>query len=395
MNTLIYSDYGGGVYIYTLRLVQALSRLGCRIDLLAPEPTTAAAEERRSQLEAAGVASTTIVKRDASQAALSRQVTKHVTETSPQIAIPNYRRHVYGAFLQATLRTDTRLIGVCHNHHSSYYSLLGRFARGLDGLICPSRHTYATAVQRWGGRIQCAYIPHAIPLPSRVARYEGGCLHLVYHGRLAEEQKRVGRLIEIADQLRKLNVDFHLWLIGDGPDRDLYRRAIAQQDLSRFVSFRPQIGWSRLTSKLTRCHIAVLTSEYEGFCMSLAEAMGAGLPAVAFNTDGVIEEYAIENENAFIVEQDNAIAFATRVAQFHDNMPLWRDMSRAAHETISEQYSCELFASRTYAYFKELLNRKKCSSWPRLRPYHVDDRQWSMPAVIEKLGLKLGVWSSQ
>jgi glycosyltransferase involved in cell wall biosynthesis len=222
--------------------------------------------------------------------------------------------------------------------------------------------------------------------------YEGGEIRLLYHGRLEEEQKNVSALLAMARRLRDESVRFKLRLAGTGSCAAQYRERIAGGGLADCVEFLGECDPEQLQESFRDSHLAVLTSRYEGFCLSLAEAMGAGLPAVAFACGDVIEEYLRDNVNGFVVPFGDVAAMAERVRWFARNPGRWRDFSTAARTAIQAQYSLESFGERYVRYFRLLGQAGRRRKWPRLRPVYVPPAGRTLQSVVERAGRLVGVW---
>lgn len=94
-------------------------------------------------------------------------------------------------------------------------------------------------------------------------------------GRLEETQKRVSRVVDL---WRTLSVEFPDWrlaIVGDGPDRARYERQAAGLPRVAFVGFQNPGDF------YARARVLLLTSDFEGLPLVLAEAMAAKCVPVA------------------------------------------------------------------------------------------------------------------
>jgi alpha-1,3-mannosyltransferase len=118
-------------------------------------------------------------------------------------------------------------------------------------------------------------------LPNPVAPlpllYSGG-RDLIYWGRLSEN-KAVHKLVAFLAELRKLEPDRKLHVVGSGDPSiksDLLRR-IETAGLKQHMLCHGYLERSALEQLITRCGYAVSASRYEGYGMAQVEAMTAGL----------------------------------------------------------------------------------------------------------------------
>ena len=127
---------------------------------------------------------------------------------------------------------------------------------------------------------------------------------IIYVGRIDYNQKRVYRIIDTWKFLENKFTDWKLTIVGDGPEYKNIKKQITDYNLQR-VSLE---GFKKPIDYYKRASILLLTSEFEGFPLVLAECMNFGvIPAVygSFsavydiienNKDGLICDY---NKNGF------------------------------------------------------------------------------------------------
>ena len=96
---------------------------------------------------------------------------------------------------------------------------------------------------------------------------------VIYLGRIDYNQKRVYRVIDTWVKLEAKFPDWKLTIVGDGVERKNIERQVADYGLKR-VSFE---GFQQPKPYYERASILLLTSEYEGFPLVLAECMSFGV----------------------------------------------------------------------------------------------------------------------
>lgn len=100
---------------------------------------------------------------------------------------------------------------------------------------------------------------------------------IIYVGRLDFVQKRVYRVIDTWNYLEERFPDWRLTIVGDGEDRVNLENHVKYLGLKR-VSFE---GFQKPIDYYKRASILLLTSDFEGFPLVLAECMSFGvIPAV-------------------------------------------------------------------------------------------------------------------
>lgn len=113
--------------------------------------------------------------------------------------------------------------------------------------------------------------------------------HLVYTGRLHWAKGIVG-FLEAFVRSPQLNVRFTI--IGDGPDRPAVERLISQDGRVRLLG---RLSREHLYQELSRTNIFINPSFYEGFSLSLLEAMATGHACVIRNIPTLVEALGEDN----------------------------------------------------------------------------------------------------
>lgn len=103
---------------------------------------------------------------------------------------------------------------------------------------------------------------------------------IIYMGRIDYNQKRVYRVVDTWAKLEPVFPDWKLTIVGDGTARKDIEKQVKEYGLQR-VSFE---GFQQPKSYYERASILMLTSEYEGFPLVLAECMSFGVIPAVYNS---------------------------------------------------------------------------------------------------------------
>jgi glycosyltransferase involved in cell wall biosynthesis len=237
-----------------------------------------------------------------------------------------------------------------------------RYLAGVDGFVFNSQTTRA-AVEALSGGGRRAVVAHpggdrfgpALPADHVRARaYQPGPLRLLFVGNVIP-RKGLHTLVE---GLRRLEVgDWRLEVAGSlhvDPD---YARAVREQierrGLGDKVALCGAVTDEALREMLTRAHVLVVPSSYEGFGIVYLEGMGFGLPAIAAGA-GAAGEIITEGENGFLVPPGDAGALAESLKIFLRNRERLAAMSLAALRRFQQHPAWESTAVRIRAFLQLL-----------------------------------------
>ncbi|MBL9190519.1 MAG: glycosyltransferase [Opitutaceae bacterium] len=138
-------------------------------------------------------------------------------------------------------------------------------------------------------------------------------------------EKNQRELIEIVAGLPAAP-DWQLWLAGDGPARAACEQLVAQKQLAARVKF---LGFHRDPAPLYRAaDLAVHASWSEALSNFLIEAQAHGLPAVAYEAQGIAECF-VPGRTGWTIPRDERAAFRAALVQRIGEPPAERE-ARAA-----------------------------------------------------------------
>lgn len=163
---------------------------------------------------------------------------------------------------------------------------------------------------------------------------------IVYVGRLDFVQKRVYRVIDTWNYLEEQFPEWRLTIVGDGEDRENLESHVKALGL-RHVSFE---GFKNPVDYYKRASILMLTSDFEGFPLVLAECMSFGVVPVVYNSYAAVADIISDREDGIVIpfckEGYNAEEAAMMVAGIMKDETLRNNMSLAAIKK-SRNYSVD------------------------------------------------------
>jgi len=148
--------------------------------------------------------------------------------------------------------------------------------------------------------------------------------------RLAEEKNIALALDAFKDVLRTYP-ETGLVIVGDGPEKDSLGSLVSEYGIDKNVIFE---GWQEdMISYHKTADLFLNTSNYEGYGMSLVEAIAADTAIVTTDV-GIVGEI-LDKDNAFICEIGDARCIMRNIMNAIENKSVCKELSRSATHAIS------------------------------------------------------------
>jgi glycosyltransferase involved in cell wall biosynthesis len=182
-------------------------------------------------------------------------------------------------------------------------------------------------------------------IPDDRARH-GADLRLLYLGRVEDQAKGVFWLPRI---LRDAPESMTLTIAGDGPDLARLKQRFA--GLESRVRFLGAVRPAAVGALLADHDVLLMPSRFEGFPVTLVEAMTAGCVPVASLIRGVTDMAIRDGENGFLFPVGDTAAAAGALARLAQDPSALPRLSAAASHTARDRFGVALMADR----YRELL----------------------------------------
>jgi glycosyltransferase involved in cell wall biosynthesis len=271
---------------------------------------------------------------------------------TPIVCIPTLLAECFTAATAAAAQRPStlRLLGCCHSAVPYDLNLHTRFA--------PALHSIGAVSQFLANELRAA-LPHRtnsiFHLPNGVAvqphfrarplsHSANRPLHLVFLGRLEDENKRVSALLSLSDVLTSHALPHRITIIGDGPAQATLSAAIQHRPITLTGALPP----SQIPVLLDDADFLVLPSRIEGLNLALLESMSRGCIPLITHTPSGAAEVVTHNHNGLLVSVPAAadptttgqlLAAALLSSPAATNHTARATLSAAAHRTILDRYS--------------------------------------------------------
>ena len=189
-----------------------------------------------------------------------------------------------------------------------------------------------------GNKLSC--IPNIVEPPSlpREEKKEPRCLFV---GRLDNPSKGVDRLLRIWEKVEKACPDWHLDIVGDGPDAELLKDSAQKLGLSR-IAFH---GFQNPEPYYSRASVFCMTSTFEGFGLVLVEAMQHGCVPIAFDSYPAVRDIISHGENGILIPPFQEEDYSNAIMALTNNPDEMKRFSLHSL-SISQKFSPANLASR-------------------------------------------------
>lgn len=195
-----------------------------------------------------------------------------------------------------------KIVAVSKNKRAKHLAWMHGYDEGLvlrdyykkcDKVICVSKHNADRLANELGDVSIVDYCYNLVDdkrvqkmgeEPVEQEKGEGILFSTV--GRLSPE-KGYSRLLDCVARLKSDGYSFHLWIVGDGPEREVLKEKAKKLDILDRVFFA---GEQRNPHKYTsKSDVFVCSSFSEGYSTACTEAILLGVPVITTNVSGGAE----------------------------------------------------------------------------------------------------------
>jgi glycosyltransferase involved in cell wall biosynthesis len=268
-----------------------------------------------------------------------------------------------------------------HNISIGTYKAAASIRDHVHATVGVSPRIAADLVKQYGFAAEtCVSVPNAVRdeffVPREVRKPQEGPLKLLFLGRVENRSKGVFDLPELLRELG--DCDVRLTVAGDGPDLpELKRRC---RCFGEKVVFIGRVPYDQVADTLAQADVYIFPSRFEGFGISLAEAMAVGCVPVASRIRGVTDSIVDHEKTGFLFEIGNMREAANYVRQIAGDRDRLMTLASAGKLATRERFAINVVARQ----FAELLDQVQKT--PRTLKAPLSLERWRYP-----LGLRSGL----
>lgn len=307
----------------------------------------------------------------------ARKMIGFLRENHVEAVFVNVLSSRFEANLMRYLPADILRVMIVHNITPGTYAAARTIRDHVHATVGVSKRCRDDLVKQYGFDAErTLVIPHGL---SRDLQFQYAARHvdfdkplrLLYLGRIEDNAKGVFWLPDI---LRQLKCDYHLTVAGDGPDLSELRQRFGH--MGEKVSFKGYVAPSDVSSLVSQHDLLVMPSRFEGFGLTLIEAMSQGCPAVVSRIAGVTDLIVTEGEDGFLFPVGDVRRAAAHIETFAQNKALRLKMANAAAKKVEVAFDAAQ-VGKAYAALLQNLQQDK----PALAP-PLPLSEWMMPKSL-------------
>lgn len=364
----------GGVYTALLTLRRALAPYGVELAWFEAGRTVAAMARQSASADKADEVALLATDTD-DEEARARALLGHVEREQPGLLIANVLGGAVEANLVRYLPREVPRILIVHSISRSTYRAARAVRDWVDLTVAVSPRIRQDLVRQEGfraGRIHV--IPNSVA-PDVAARSfdDKRELRVLSHGRIEHSSKGVNWLPDIVKYALGAGLRLSLTIAGDGPDLEQLKSRMEGCGLAgrvEYLGFVPR----EQASALMRSHdVLLFPSIFEGFSLTLLEAMAGGCVPVASRIRGVTDYAIAEGQTGLLFPVGDTRAAAARLVELGRDRRTLRVMSEAARHSVRSRFTIERQGAAFYRLIEQVCLAPRC-----LKPPLSIDR-WRMP----------------
>lgn len=234
----------------------------------------------------------------------------------------------------AWVHNDFKVCQGVANNFKNMQHVRSAYAK-FDQIICVSKQAERSFMDMIGCEGKSTTIYNLLPIEEIIVKsaeivdLEKKRTTICSVGRLSK-QKGYDRLLSVVARLNADGLDFDLWLIGDGVEKENLQNIAKEKSLTNVLF----LGKQRNPYKyMKQADLYVCSSLYEGFNLTVAEAMILGVPVLSTKCTGPCEilddgKYGVIVENSeeglyqglkeFLTDRDKLLKYKEKAKERKD-----------------------------------------------------------------------------
>ncbi|MDD3048729.1 MAG: glycosyltransferase [Bacilli bacterium] len=217
-----------------------------------------------------------------------------------------------------------------HNDNQKYVTELLESIKNIDYLIPVSTELTEYYKKLVTGKTKCLHISLALDnIPKTRSTLENKEITII--GKLSREKGMVD-LIDVFSIVHKNQPDWHLNIVGDGPEKKSILNKIVDSNLGKSITTYGFKNKDEVDDILINTSIYMMTSYTESFGLVLLEAMAYGIPCVAFDSAQGAREIIENKVDGYLITNRDKEAMANQIIDLIKDEDLRQKIGKKAKQ---------------------------------------------------------------
>lgn len=351
-DTTISGSLIGGAQTFLVQLMQTMDANNHEIHLIGGRPSArldAALTATRAKLHT-GLWNGLKLVEDETPA-----VAKWVNDLRPDVYVVSVSPDI-GWTVLPLLNPSIATLTIGHNDENTFYAPVTHYKDFLTRAIGVSEEICRKYVDECGMPAErVAWIPYGVVTrDDDPVTFDDGPVKLAYVGRFENTQKRISDVVQIVKKLGEAGIDFTFDLVGDGEEMPAVRSELSAQIETGRVRVHGWVNSSKVIEIMRSSEAFVLASAYEGFCISLTEAMANGCCPIVSDIRSGNKQLVRDGENGFVVPVGDVDGFVDRIRVLASDRERLREM-RVEAWRVGREYGVDRMVDNYVACFERAI----------------------------------------
>lgn len=224
-----------------------------------------------------------------------------------------------------------------NNRITDTYSYVFDHLENFDHVICSTEKQHQDLVERFANVKKFSCIPAGVRKEYKKNDLEISPEKPIQIAMVARyfSEKRLDHGIKVFKKINEVLPNTELHLFGFGNSVETYKtereliQLVKNLDLTEVVKFRGYIP--DLTEEYQKTHVLLLTSLYEGFCLSLLEGISRGIPAISYAINYGPSELIESGVSGYLVKDGMIEELADKAIQLLSDQAKYQSYSKEAY----------------------------------------------------------------
>lgn len=268
----------------------------------------------------------------------SREFLEYLEDLNPDVIMFN-ADHLADAVIPM-IPEEIKTIGVLHCDSDEHYERLEAYGKYWDSIVTVSDYIREESIRLHPElEKKINYVPSGILMPPfSPKKVNLQTLRLVYSGRVEEDHKRFCDVVALVNILKKKKIDFHLDVIGSGGMFPVVEKLWEKENK---VTLHGEIPPENVLPLLEKADIMLLTSDYEGFSLSLLEGMAVSCVPLVYDIKSGVPQVIEDGETGFVVRRGDLYAMADRLEKLAANREELNRISSQSRRRVEKSFTLD------------------------------------------------------